>query len=489
MNVQQGSAGATQVLPRDGAGDGRVVPCPMMETSKGETQGKLPPYFPQPGDELPAQLEGSMEPIGPWATGRVTFTPTDGLTGVRPVADQYSVTKFGAPQWRAHNMKFFKQSDEKIRDAQLAINNAKRCVDRSYKEADKTQLESTDHLRNRAAEVYRWKTELEHVIRDITTEIELLEADRRRVKQSLSVLTVPESIAGELLQLRTKRLESDLIKDEVEEELTKEVALCTEIRDLLARTREQIELQMTELKAAKARMEVDWTDKTDAYDIDSNCIQLKNDSPIILWKPGSTRFPAEQSTPASYEHYTRESLTDGEAARQRSANLRSTLDAIFKNSIKDLRNQATRVDIVLGEKIKLTEEVRLQLEKELLRCLYELANTEKAIEQLRHSVRGLDFAMKVAQTRLADRLRRRNVESCRDTPEFALIEEVKLLNERTSAMKAELKRAEETQAGLVKARSDLEREIVVKRKTLYIDKQRGQLLRSFYPSATALSGI
>lgn len=56
-------------------------------------------------------------------------------------------------------------------------------------------------------------------------------------------------------------------------------------------------------------------------------------------------------------------------------------------------------------------------------------------------------------------------------------------------MKAELKRAEETQAGLVKARSDLEREIVVKRKTLYIDKQRGQLLRSFYPSVSALAGV
>lgn len=70
-----------------------------------------------------------------------------------------------------------------------------------------------------------------------------------------------------------------------------------------------------------------------------------------------------------------------------------------------------------------------------------------------------------------------------------LIEEVKMLNERTSAMLAELRRAEETQTGLVKVRSDLEREITVKRKTLYIDKQRGQLLRSFYPSATTLSGF
>ncbi|XP_043249738.1 tektin-4 [Colletes gigas] len=490
MDVKQDSSrGAYQQLPHEGAGDAAAIPCPMMESTNDETKEKLPPYFPQPGDEFPAKPEGSMEAIGPWATGRVTFSPKDGLTGVRPVVDRYSVTQFGAPEWRAHNQKFFKQSDEKIRDAQLAVSNAKRCVDESYRRADKTQLESTDHLKSRAKDVYRWKTELEHVILDITKEIELLEGERRRVKHSLSVLTVPESIAGEFLQLRSKRLESDLIRDEVEEELTKEVALCWEIRDLLGRTREQIELQLIELKAAKARMEVDWTDKTHSYGIDAHCIELKNDSSVILWAPGATRFPAEQSTPASYEHYTRESLTDAEAARQKSANLRSTLNAIYTNSIKDLRDQATRVDLVLGEKIKMTEEVRIQLEKELLRCLHELANTEKAIEELRHSARGLDRAMKVAQTRLANRLQRRNVESCRDTPQFALVEEVKFLNERTSAMLAELKRAEETQAGLVKARSDLEREIIVKRKTLYIDKQRGQLLRSFYPSAAALSGF
>ncbi|XP_034182838.2 tektin A [Osmia lignaria lignaria] len=489
MDIKQDSARETlQETSNNGGGDTRAIPCPMMESTDNAAE-KPPPYLPQPGDELPAKLDAQMDAIGPWATGRVKYTPEDGLTGVRPVADRYSITQFGAPQWRANNMRFFQQSNEKIQDAQLAISKARRCVDQSYREADKIQLQSTDHLKTRAGLVYRWKIDLEHVLKDITEEIESLEAEHRRVKQSLSVLTIPESIAGEFLQLRSKRLESDLIRDEVEEELTKEVALCSEIRDLLGRTRDQIEMQLTELKAAKVRLEVDWTDKTDAYDIDAECIKLKNDSPLILWKPGATRFPGEQSTPSSYEHFTRESLSQGETARQRSINLRSTLDAIYKNSIKDLRDQATRVDVALGEKIKLTEEVCQQLEKELLHCLYELANTEKAIEELRRSTRGLDCAMKVAQTRLANRLQRRNVESCRDTPQFALIDEVKLLNERTSAMLAELKRAEETQAGLVKARSDLEREIIVKRKTLYIDKERGQMLRSFYPSAAALSGF
>nr|XP_031826183.1 tektin-4-like isoform X1 [Nomia melanderi] len=72
-----------------------------------------------------------------------------------------------------------------------------------------------------------------------------------------------------------------------------EVALCSEILELLGRTREQIEMQLIELKAAKARMEVDWIDKADAYRTDSHCTQLRNDSSLIMWKPGATRFPAD----------------------------------------------------------------------------------------------------------------------------------------------------------------------------------------------------
>lgn len=82
-------------------------------------------------------------------------------------------------------------------------------------------MESIEYLKNRANEVHRWKTELEHLILEITKEIELLQSEYRHVKHSLSLLTVPESIAGEFLELRSRRLDSDLIRDDVETELTK----------------------------------------------------------------------------------------------------------------------------------------------------------------------------------------------------------------------------------------------------------------------------
>lgn len=83
------------------------------------------------------------------------------------------------------------------------------------------QLDTKEHLKTRANVVYRWKAELEHAIAAIAEEMELLEAERRRVQRSLSILTIPLSIANESLQLRSFRLNSDLVRDNVEEQLTK----------------------------------------------------------------------------------------------------------------------------------------------------------------------------------------------------------------------------------------------------------------------------
>ncbi|KAG5315750.1 TEKT4 protein, partial [Acromyrmex insinuator] len=427
-------------------------PCPMMkhECGCGDNAEKPPLYLPQPEDKYPPKLEHTMEPIGPWATGKVTCSRENGITGLRPVADRYSITRYGPSEWRAHNLSIFQQSNERVHDARVAADRAKQCIDQVYTTADKIQLETTEHLKTRANVVYHWKTNLEHAIAAIAEEMELLETERRRVQRSLSILTIPLSIANEFLQLRSLRLNTDLVRDKVEEQLIKEIALCTEIRDLLRRIYEQIEMQMVELKSAKARAENDWSDKIHTYNLDSICVNLSNDSPLLLWKAGATRFPADQSTPTSYDHFTQEVLADGETAKQRSIKLRSTLNDIYTKSIKDLRDQATRVDVALANNVELTQDCLQQLENDLLRCLHELANTEKLIETLRGSTKGLNNGMKLAQTRLDNRLNRFNVESCRDAPQLALIEEVKSLGEHTSAVLAELKRAEEVQAELMK---------------------------------------
>lgn len=91
----------------------------------------------------------------------------------------------------------------------------------AFAASNQIQSETTEHLKTRALVVYRLKAELEHAIAALAEEMDLLEAERRRVQRSLSILTIPVSIANDFLKLRSSRLDCDLIRDNVEEQLTK----------------------------------------------------------------------------------------------------------------------------------------------------------------------------------------------------------------------------------------------------------------------------
>lgn len=117
-----------------------------------------------------------------------------------------------------------------------------------------------------------------------------------------------------------------------------------------------------------------------------------------------------------------------------------------------------------------------------------LADTETRIQNLHRAIRSFDAAMKVAQTRMDNRSFRPNVENCRDSAQQDLIDEVASIQSGVTAMLQELDEAEQVKNKLMQTRSTLEREIMLKRRTLWIDRERCMLLRSHYPSANALSG-
>lgn len=168
--------------------------------------------------------------------------------------------------------------------------------------------------------------------------------------------------------------------------------------------------------------------------------------------------------------------------------LRGTLDAILMNSARDLRTQADSVDRTLHNRVICMDEMRQRLENELRTCLRRLADTEIQIEKLQVAARNMDYPMKVAQTRLDNRHQRPRVENCRDESQFALVGEVKSVNDSMSVLSDEIRRSQEMKRELMIQRGNLEREIMLKRRTVNLDRERIQLIRTSFPSTTALTG-
>ncbi|EDW03655.1 tektin-4 [Drosophila grimshawi] len=448
-----------------------------------------PCYLPQPGDDLPHKDSMTpMGPIGPWATGRVDWSPMAGLTGTRPVVDRYSITRYSSNEWRAKNEQTVQYVNSVLDKADKNRFSSTTEYQRLTAMVNKTQNETTDKLRQRSQVICKWKSTLETAIRTMTDEVFMIDEERNRLRRTLVVLGVPESIVKECIEKRCGRPDSELVRDHTEEELVNELALIAEIKRVLKKTLDDFNAQQMENRAAKQRLEFDWSDKQEAYDIDTVNLGLSNTSRMIMFHVGAMRQPPEQSSEKYWEHFSLETLDECEKCRQRSAALRSTLNAILLNGARDLRTQADIVEKSFMSRINCTQEAVKRYENDLHRVLQDLADTETRIEQIQGRIRSFDAAMKVAQTRMYNRSFRPNVESCRDVAQQRLIDEVHTIQSSVTAMLQELKSAEETKDALVGVRGALEREIMLKRRTLFVDRERCMLLRSHYPSTDALSG-
>lgn len=135
-----------------------------------------------------------LGPIGPWATGRVDWSPLAGLTGIRPVVDHYTITRYSTGEWRRRNEDVISKALNSMNESVRIENDSKDAIIRTYAITDHAQKDNTQRLKHRARDVDNWKETLGRAIHAMTEEISTLEEQRRRLKQSLSVLNMPQSI-------------------------------------------------------------------------------------------------------------------------------------------------------------------------------------------------------------------------------------------------------------------------------------------------------
>ncbi|BES87819.1 Tektin family [Nesidiocoris tenuis] len=469
-----------------------IFPLLSKKEAGGEALEKdAPTFLPREDDQVEAGAPDAqkMGPVGPWATGKVDWSPLAGLTGTRPVVDHYSLTRYSEAEWRKHNEEVLCASSDDLHRVNMAEFNSKRALECISAAADKAQYLNTQRLAERDHEILRWETEVENAILGMTEEIKHLVQKRLQARQAKAVLVIVSNIANECMSRRALREGFDLQKDKVEMELIKECALVREVSNLIDKTLVQIEEQLERNNAIKDRLESDWSDKFEAHQLESDGVKLRTSSTTTLFKPSATKFPADQSTPVGWENNTKEILTIAETIRIQSCQLRALLDGpVLQDCIRDLKAQGDKVDVALARSISDTQQCVKAMTTELEVVVRRNAECERIILDLQNALRGLDKAMKAAQSRLDNLQQRPRAENIRDTAQFGLVQEVKNLAEMITTLKGQLTEAEDSLLNLIKSRTILEKELQNKLKTIEIDQKRCQAVRSHYPSATAMCG-
>lgn len=400
----------------------------------------------------------------------------------------YRSSKYNPAEWHETNYSKFYQSFADRDNAERIRHESKRTINETESTTNKTQSEVTKKLGERIQDINFWKFELEREIQDVISETDLLLAQKKRLENGLRATEVPLHIATDNLNCRQRRQGVDLVQDDVELSLLKEVEIINNVQDLLKKTIDQADKQIKLNREAKQNLEMDWSDKKEALEIDTKSGALRNHHTDKQFYSGAAKFEEVQSTPESWAQFSHDNVVRAEHERMASMQLRQLIDNILEDSSRDMREQCDSVDVNFTKRIEEMEDAKTKLEENLSKICKEITSMENNIDNLRKAIRDKENPMKVSQTRLNNRTYRPGVELCRDPVQYKLVGEVNEIAQSIDALTEQLNNAENARKDLQDNRMALEKEISIKKNSLFIDRDKCVTVRTRYPTTLKLQG-
>lgn len=134
----------------------------------------------------------------------------------------------------------------------------------------------------------------------------------RRLEYAIQATEVPTQISKDCLSNRQRRIDNDLVQDNTENQLLKELEVISQVRDTLTECLRNAREQLTASREAKHQLEMDWSDKVlllyglfkvqnilppyfmnfqlRAHQLDSKNTSLKNSRGNVMHRPGAALY-------------------------------------------------------------------------------------------------------------------------------------------------------------------------------------------------------
>ena len=380
--------------------------------------------------------------------------------------------RYAVSDWHTSN-KLLRTNAERLRDASHTVRQEARRLDNETDNHTRwTQHDTNTKLEKRIDDINLWKASLEKCLNDTDTEIGALQAEKQRTEAALDAKRVPLDVAIECLMLRENRVSIDLVRDEVENQLHKEVEVIEGIKALLQQKISEAFEQLCLLQEARHQIHCDLTDKCVALDIDEHNATLNNESSDkIGFQVNPTRTLKGSVTPETWDSYSQYNKLRGEAEMKASQRLREAIFATLEKTKNDLEAQRRATEYAFRKRIHECEQAKNELEWQQTNTKEEIAAMEGDIAALEQAIENKMAPMQVAQTRLENRTQRPNVELCRDIPQYQLCHEVAEIEGSINELTEKLRVAQNALANLLRDLARIEEDLAVKTRSLALETQ------------------
>ncbi|XP_006007946.1 tektin-3 [Latimeria chalumnae] len=410
-------------------------------------------------------------------------------TQIAPCIKMSFFTRHTPDEWYRSNFCHYKESDWSRRNAEKLRLGSFRLMDEKNEITRKVQTQCNRNIGERIVDINFWKSELNCELEKLIKETNNLLFTNKRVNKALMETEGPLQMAQECLYYREKRMGIDLVHDNVEKELLKEVSVIKCCQERLRRTKERTEAQLASNRAIQHMLEADIGDKYTALRIDDKCHRLRNTSDGISYFKGVETKDKTVSVPESWSKFSDDNILNSQSERSASAKLREEAEVLIHVTSQEMWNQFNDTNVAFTNRIAETTEARNNLQMHLSKVLQEIFQTDMTIERLKQAIREKEAPLKVAQTRLEERTKRPNIELCRDVPQYRLVGEVHTLGETIQHLRQRLQEAQDSLQRLVNTKSSLEYDLSVKVNSLFIDQDKCMGIRKVFPSTPRLVGF
>ncbi|KAI5620295.1 tektin-4 [Silurus asotus] len=354
--------------------------------------------------------------------------------------------------------------------------------------AAQRQYDATRHLGARLQDVHARRSELERHVGRLLSDTERLATLKRRLERALHATEIPFAIAADNLTCRERRSGPELVQDRVEEELLKEVELIKSIQALLKKTLDQTVSQISQNRSVQQVLELDWSDKHEAYILDDECGRYRSTSTNTQHHANSATAQHHVCDVDGWMSFTQRNVAQAELEEEASAAMCVLCERVLQETAEDLQAQSNAVNEAFIQHCHELTHAKNLLELQLTQVLDQIGSQERNISSLQQAVFDKEAPLRVAQSRLHSRAQRPNMELCRDLPQISLLSEVDQISAGVCALQQQLREALGSLTRLEETRMLLEKDIGCKTHSLLIDREKCLKHRTLYPTVLILSG-
>lgn len=378
--------------------------------------------------------------------------------------------RFTPDEWKLASKIKHKNAEHNRVAAERLIFESDRLDSETREESDTTLNDVDKKIDQRLNDIKYWKEELEKKLDDIFYEVDNLEAYKVRLEKAIASIEEPLHTAQTCLANREKRFDIDLVHDNVQKELIKEVEIEKGAHSLLTRLHEQLVEQLRLNRKAKYNLESDLKNKFSAMSIDSHVQNLGLTNPTTYLKNGTAKIEPNSFTEEQWENFSDNNIKNAEATRLNSTQLRNMIDSSLQQIANDIQKQITFTDRALERRIWEEKDAKVKLENQVLDVTKLINSMEENIKNLEKAILDKENYLKLANTRLDVRTNRPHIELVRDPAQYKLVQEVKEIEESIRRLQQRLNDSHKQLKDLDRNKLILLKDIEVKTNTIRVDE-------------------